>query len=119
MILNAENIKKANEERTPEQWKAIAKKAGKASGEARRKKADLRTAAQAVIDGEYLDADGDNLSGAELLVLSLFKIAVDPKNKGAAVQSFNTIARILGQDVPDRNDDDDDLVREFLDALRG
>lgn len=36
-----ENIRDANEKRTPEERRELAKKAGKASGQARRRKADL------------------------------------------------------------------------------
>lgn len=37
-----ENIRDANEKRTPEERRELAKKAGKASGKARRRKADLK-----------------------------------------------------------------------------
>ena len=37
-----ENIRDANNKRTPEERRELAKKAGKASGQARRRKADFR-----------------------------------------------------------------------------
>lgn len=115
---NPQNVTGINEKRTPEQRKRIARKAGKASGEARRERADLRKALQGVIETEYTDEDGTTLTGANKMAVSLFAIASDPSNKGAAVQAFNVIARTLGQDAPER-EGDDDMVLAFIKAMRG
>ena len=112
------NVIGINERRTPEQRKEIAKAAGEASGKARRERADLRQALKVALETDYTTDDGITLTGADKLVLSLMTIACDPGQKGAAVQAFNTIVRMLGQDEPVQ-EDDDDMVKQFLAYLRG
>lgn len=119
MEKNIDGLMKATAERTPEEWRENAKKGGKASGEARRKKADLRAALQTALTGTYKTADGKTMTGAEMIILSLVKIASDPAQRGAAVQAFNTIIKMLGQDAPEHDENDNDMVRQFLDAIRG
>ena len=115
---NAENVVGINERRTPEERKQIAKAAGEASGKARREKADLRQALRAALETEYTTENGATLTGAEKLVLSLMTIACDPDKGGAAVRAFETIIKMLGQDVPEQ-EDDNDMVLEFIKATRG
>lgn len=119
MANNEENIERANRERTSEEARENGRKGGIASGKARREKADLRKAVQAALDGEYKTKDGQTISGSDLLVKSLMTIAGNPKNKGAAVMAFKTMATMLGQDLPEAASDDDDQVRKFLKAMRG
>ena len=114
-IKSRENLRPV---RSAEEAREKGKKGGIASGEARRRKADLREAIKIALEAEYKTPEGETQSGAEMLVVSLMTIAGEPKNKGAAVQAFNTIAKMLGQDVPENDDNDDDMVRAFLDALR-
>ena len=47
-----ENIRDANEKRTPEERRELAKKAGKASGQARRRKADFRKTLNLLLTAE-------------------------------------------------------------------
>lgn len=103
-------------QRTKDEQRAIAKKGGLASGKSRREKADLRDAIQRVLDCEYT-IEGETMTGAQALVLSLFRIASNPDNKGSAVTAFITIAKMLGQSEP-MAENDDDLVREFLETLK-
>lgn len=51
-MANYENIKDANSNRTPSERRELAKIAGKASGEARRKKADFRKTLNALLTAE-------------------------------------------------------------------
>ena len=117
-MANAENIEKANRERTSKEARENGRKGGIASGETRRKKADFRKALQTALLGEYKTKSGKTLTGEELLIESMMQIAGNPKNKGAAVAAFKTLATMLGQDVPESNSDDDDQVRAFLKAMR-
>lgn len=117
-MANNENLKPQNT-RTKSEQRKIAQKGGKASGKARREKADFRKALQAALDGEYTNKNGETLSGSELLIASMMQIAGNPKNKGSAVSAFNTLIKMMGQDVPQQDRDDDDQVRAFLDAMRG
>ena len=65
----------------------VARKGGKASVEARRKKADLRRMAQTVLDGTYKDTNGNDVSGEELVIRSLVKNLANTngRNWGKAV----------------------------------
>lgn len=47
-----ENIRDANDKRTPEERRELAKKAGKASGQARRRKADFRKTLNLLLTAE-------------------------------------------------------------------
>lgn len=68
-----------NSERTPSERRENARKAGIASGKARREKADLRRQLQVFLESEAIkDKDGEPLTGAELMV----KVAVKEMSKG-------------------------------------
>lgn len=60
----------------------IARKAGEASVEARRKKKEIRTVLQTILDGSYtvLDATGEEvkLSGNEIFALRAFENSITP-----------------------------------------
>lgn len=118
-MANNENLKKgkATQFKTGEKQVEIARKGGIASGEAKRKKADLRDAVQDILDGVY-KVKGQDKTGAEVLAMALFKIAADSKNR-SAVAAFNSLAKMVGQDAPDGMAEDDDQVRAFLKAMRG
>jgi hypothetical protein len=73
-------------ERTTEEQREIAKSGGKASGVARRRKADLRKIAEGMITGDI----------SEMMIKSLIDIAADPNNKNA-VSAFKEIRDLLGQ----------------------
>lgn len=73
-----------------------AKKGGIKSGETRRRKADMRAAAQAILDNEYTDKNGQTKTGAEVLILNLFKIATDTKNK-QCISAVKTLMELTGQ----------------------
>lgn len=73
-------------ERTETEQREIAKSGGKASGVARRRKADLRKIAEGMITGDI----------SEKMIKSLIDIAADPDNKNA-VSAFKEIRDLLGQ----------------------
>lgn len=89
MANKLDNLKRGNpatQFKTGRQQVETAKKAGKASAEAKRKKADLREAAQNVLDGKYNCKDKTTgkiteRTGAEMLVLNVLAIGADPKNR--------------------------------------
>ena len=55
---------------------------GRKSGKARSKKADIKATVQDILNDEYREKNsGRKLSGVAVLVLNLFQIAADPKNK--------------------------------------
>lgn len=68
-----------NSERTPSERRENARKAGIASGKARREKADLRKQLQVFLESDdYKDKHGNKMTGAELMV----KVAVKEMSKG-------------------------------------
>ena len=70
-----------------------AKKGGIASGEARRKKRDLRLALEMLLEKEFTDKSGKQVSGTEAITAKLFEQAM----KGN-VKAFETIRATVGQD---------------------
>lgn len=66
------------------------RKGGKASGAARRRKADLRRMAQDILDGTYKDKNGKPFTGAELIQNGLLANLGNPnsKNWGKAMDIF-------------------------------
>ena len=85
---------------------------GKASGEARRRKSDLRKLFALALDVE-VKGKGTH---AERLVKSALDIAENPKNGAAAIRALETIMRAVGQDQPEPNKDALELLREILEA---
>ena len=72
-------------------------KGGKASGEARRRKADLRKMAQAFLDGTFKDVNGKTMTGAEIFIQGLVKNLSAPssKNWGKAVEIVTQLTDTL------------------------
>lgn len=77
-------------ERTEDEQREIRKSGGKASGAARRRKADLRRMAQDILDGTYTDKNGRQFTGAELIQSGLLANLGNPnsKNWGKAMDIF-------------------------------
>lgn len=68
-------------------------KGGRASGAARRRKKDLRTALQVLLDKKYTDSSGNKMTGTEMITAKLFQQAL----KGN-IKAFETIRSTVGQD---------------------
>lgn len=100
-------------ERTAEEQREIARMGGKASGIARRKKAEMKKAMEAVLSMKHKYKGGEK-TGEEIVSLSLFAIASNPKNKASAVAAYREILRVLGQDVPQVDDDALDTLKQIL-----
>ena len=88
-----------NSERTPEELREMTRKGGIASGKARREKADMRKLMKAMLDENVKEGT----THAQRLTQSILNIAENPKNGAAAVRAYETILRIVGQDVPDQS----------------
>ena len=89
---NTENLKPLNG-RTPEEVKRITTMGGKASAAAQKRKRDLRAAAQAILEATYSDKNGEERTGAEMLVLKQFAKAL---NKGDT-KAFEVLRDTAGQ----------------------
>ena len=73
-------------ERSEDEARESGRKGGKASGVARRRKADLRKIAEGMMTADI----------SEMMIKSLIDIAADPGNKNA-VSAFKEIRDLLGQ----------------------
>jgi hypothetical protein len=62
---------------TRETARAMGSKGGKASGESRRRKANLRKAANDILANRTLKVDGESLTAEEAIVLAMLKKAVE------------------------------------------
>lgn len=116
--MNGNGIKNLipNKDRTPEELREITRKGGIASGEARRRKADMRRAMEELLLGEYT-IKGEKVTGLEAISMSMFKIASDPKNKGA-VNAYKAIMQVTGQDKPEAGEETiSDETRESVERL--
>jgi hypothetical protein len=69
-----------------------AKKGGIASGEARRRKRDIRLALEALLEKEYTDKHGNTLSGAEAIALKQMEKALKGDSK-----AFEIVRDTAGQ----------------------
>lgn len=69
-----------------------ASKGGKASGEARRRKRDLRRALEMLLEKDYKDKSGNTASGAEVVTAKLFEKAL----KGDT-RAFELVRDTVGQ----------------------
>ena len=78
--MNDENLLKPND-LTSSERRERASKGGKASGRARREKANLRKLAQQVLDDSYKDSAGNEYTGAELFVRGLVSNLANPDGK--------------------------------------
>jgi len=79
-------------ERTKDEQRKIATMGGQASGEARRKKRDIRLAMEALLEKQYKGKDGKEISGAEAIALKQMEKAL----KGDA-KAFELVRDTAGQ----------------------
>lgn len=106
-MANYENIKDANSNRTPSERREIAKIAGKASGEARRRKADMRSTMNRLLTmkveveglSDILRADGGESTYEEIITMAMIQQAAMGN-----VKAFHEIKEIVGQ--TDKSDDE-------------
>lgn len=143
-MANYENIMDANSRRTPSERRELAKKAGKASGRARRRKADFRKTLNMLLTAEIdnedwkpvLESLGVECTLESALLMAQIKEAMNGNTKAAyfvaqyAGQSDQTVAddeeqkirtdrakRARDQEVGN-DDNQDENIKNFLDAMR-
>ena len=95
-----ENIRDANDKRTPEERRELAKKAGQASGRARRRKADFRKTLNLLLTAEIdneewkpvLESLGVECTLESALLMAQIKAALD-----GDTQAANFVAQYSGQ----------------------
>lgn len=89
---NPENLT-FNTGKTQEELREHLRKAGKASGKARRDKKNLRLALEALLEAKQTDPDtGKKMTGTELITLKLYEQAVQGN-----VKAFEVLRDSIGQ----------------------
>lgn len=89
IMSNESNLKPLSTDKARE----IGSKGGKASVEARRRKKDLRLALEMLLEKNFTDKSGNQITGTEAITAKLFEQAM----KGN-VKAFETIRATVGQD---------------------
>ena len=118
-MANYENIKDANSNRTPSERRELAKIAGKASGEARRKKADFRKALNALLTAKIDNPEWTPIleaMGLESTLESAVNAAMIREALTGNVKAYEAIARYSGQS--EKSDTDLEEQRAHTEHLR-
>lgn len=98
--MNDENlmpITQVNSRRTREQHARDSQKGGRASGESRRRKANIRKAVNAALLDKHMSLNGKELTGEELVAAALLIAAADPNNRNQ-VGAARLIIQLIEQD---------------------
>lgn len=122
-----ENIRDANEKRTPEERRELAKKAGKASGKARRRKADFRKTLNLLLTAEIdneewkpvLESLGIECTLESALLMAQIKMAL-----AGDTQAAKFVAQYSGQSARAEEDlenkkADTELIKARKEAITG
>lgn len=108
-----ENIKdKGFDSRTTEEQRRIASAGGQASGEARRRKRDIRLALEALLEKDITDKHGITMSTAEAIAIKQIEKALKGDTK-----AFEVVRDSAGQKPIDRVDQNMNLRSEKLDSV--
>lgn len=89
---------KATQFKSGAQAAAAGRKGGKASGATKAKKKNMRDAMAAILSGTYEQDDGSKLTGQEMLLITLFKIATTPGHK-QCISAIRLIREMTGEDM--------------------
>ena len=122
-----ENIRDANDKRTPEERRELAKKAGKASGQARRRKADFRKTLNMLLTAEIdneewkpvLESLGVECTLESALLMAQIKMAL-----AGDTQAAKFVAQYSGQSARAEEDlenkkADTELIKARKEAITG
>ena len=122
-----ENIRDANDKRTPEERRELAKKAGKASGQARRRKADFRKTLNLLLTAEIdneewkpvLESLGIECTLESALLMAQIKMAL-----AGDTQAAKFVAQYSGQSARAEEDlenkkADTELIKTRKEAITG
>lgn len=105
-----------NDQRTPSQRRENARKAGKASGEARRRRKAFSEAFDVLLQKTYSDHSGNEMQGVDVIALKVFRQAMDGDMK--AVQFLrDTVGEMPVQRM--EIDKIDPQARAEMDELMG
>ena len=111
IMANEQNLRPSEYKLTQEEQK----KGGIASGEARRRKRDIRMALEALLEKEYTDKHGEKLSGAQVIAIKQMEKAIKGDTK-----AFEVIRDTSGQKPIDKvmiADVDQEVIDEVEKAV--
>ena len=100
-MANTQNLKRGN---PATQFKAgraqveIARKGAKAAAEKKAKQKTMKEAAQTILNGTYIDEYGKELTGWDMIILTLFKISTDSANR-QCTSAIRLLREITGEDI--------------------
>lgn len=106
-MANEENLT-PNSERTPNERREIAKKGGKASGKARRKKKTLKLAIMAAMEAKSYEVDGETKDGYAAVTAALIKKALT-----GDVSAINSLRDTMGEKPTDKVEMDTEIKVVF------
>lgn len=103
-----------NSERTPNELREQTQKGGIASGEARRRKRDIRLALEALLEKDITDKHGNTMSTAEAIAIKQIEKALKGDTK-----AFEVVRDSAGQKPSDKvelsvNDDSAKEMNEYF-----
>lgn len=101
-----------NSERTPQERKENTRKAGIASGEARRRKRDIRIALEMLLEKDFTDKQGNVRTGAELMALKQFEKAIKGDTK-----AFEVVRDTAGQKPIEKVSVENEATEKFAEVL--
>ena len=113
-MANYENIKHANDNRTPDERRELAIKAGKASGRARRRKADFRKTLNMLLTAEIDSEEWKPVLealGVECTLESALNMAMIKEGLAGNVKAYEAIAKYSGQSQQTAADDEEQRIR--------
>ena len=97
MAKKEDNLKPFTSDQSREEAEKNGKKGGIASGEARRRKRDIKAALDLLLEKEFKGKDGELISGAEAIAMKQFEKAL----KGDT-RAFETVRDTAGQKPVDK-----------------
>lgn len=113
-MANYENIKHANDNRTPDERRELAIKAGKASGKARRRKADFRKTLNMLLTAEIDSEEWKPVLkalGVECTLESALNMAMIKEGLAGNVKAYEAVAKYSGQSQQTAADDEEQRIR--------
>ena len=108
--MNEKNLKPFTSRQSREEAAKNGRKGGIKSGEARRRKREIKKALEERVNDIYRDKEGHELEGIDVLAATLFKIASDPKHK-QVITAQRLIYELLEMD---KSNDDKKRIKQAL-----
>lgn len=113
-MANSENLIPLSK-RTPSELREMRKKGGIKSGQVRREKADFKKAAQRAIDASYTTESGQAISGDDVFVNKIMKVALDIDHRNWAT-AMNMLISLTTKETKTSKDRLVDMQIKLLQA---